>query len=69
MRGALDERRDALAQLEALATELLREAGPNPTMDMIRRITTTLEALSAYASSPDGPAFGRLTHDVDPPGI
>jgi len=69
MRGALDERRDALAQLEALATELLREAGHNPTMDMIRRITTTLEALSAYASSPDGPAFGRLTHDVDPPGF
>jgi hypothetical protein len=69
MRGALDERREALAELEVLATGLLHEAGHNPTIDMIRRITTTLEALSAYASSPDGPDFGRLTHDVDPPGF
>jgi len=69
MRGALDERREALAQLETLATELLRDAGHNPTVDMIRRVTTTLEALSAYASSPEGPQFGRLTHDVDPPGF
>jgi hypothetical protein len=69
MRGALDERREALAELEVLATGLLREAGHNPTIDMVRRITTTLEALSAYASSPDGPEFGRLTHDVDPPGF
>ncbi|HSE22344.1 MAG TPA: hypothetical protein VLB68_11835 [Pyrinomonadaceae bacterium] len=69
MRGALDERREALAELEVLATDLLREAGHNPTIDMVRRITTTLEALSAYASTADGPEFGRLTHDVDPPGF
>jgi hypothetical protein len=69
MRGALDARREALSHLSDLATELLRDAGHNPTQDTIRRITTTLEAMSAYASLPDGPRPGRLTHDVDPPGF
>ncbi|MGH9971922.1 MAG: hypothetical protein ACREBG_29595 [Pyrinomonadaceae bacterium] len=69
MRGALDARREALSHLSDLATALLREAGHNPTPDTIRRITTTLEAMSAYASLPDAPRPGRLTHDVDPPGF
>ncbi|MCM3869530.1 MAG: hypothetical protein ND895_02370 [Pyrinomonadaceae bacterium] len=69
MRTALDARREALTQLSELATSLLRGAGHNPTPDTIHRITTTLEALSAYASRSDAPRPGRLTHDVDPPGF
>ena len=69
MRGALDERREALTTLTDLATLLLRDAGHNPTLDTIRRITTTLEAMSAYASRSDAPRPGRLTHDIDPPGF
>ena len=69
MRGPLEARREALSELSLLATALLRDAGYNPTPDTIRRITTTLEALSAYASLPDEIAPGRLTHDVDPPGF
>ncbi len=69
MRVALDARRDALANLSDLAEALLRDAGHSPTLDTIRRITTTLEAVSAYASLPDGPRPGRLTQDVDPPGF
>ena len=69
MRTALDARREALTQLSDLATSLLRDAGHNPTPDTIHRITTTLEALSAYASRSDAPRPGRLTHDVDPPGF
>ena len=69
MRVALDARRDALAQLSDLAAELLRDAGHNPSLDTIRRVTTTLEAMSAYGSLPDGPRPGRLTEDVDPPGF
>ena len=69
MREALHARGETLSQLLDLATELLREAGHNPTQDTIRRITTTLEAMSAYASLPDAPRPGRLTHDVDPPGF
>ncbi|MCM3900942.1 MAG: hypothetical protein ND866_04485 [Pyrinomonadaceae bacterium] len=69
MRGALDARREALSHLSDLATALLREAGHNPTPDTIHRITTTIEAMSAYTSLPDAPRPGRLTHDVDPPGF
>lgn len=69
MRESLDARRDALVQLSELATELLRDAGHNPSQDTIRRVTTTLEALSAYALLSDGPTPGRLTNDVDPPSF
>jgi hypothetical protein len=69
MREALDARREELSELSTLATALLGDAGHNPTPDMVRRITTTLEAMSAYASLPDDLAPGRLTQDVDPPGF
>jgi hypothetical protein len=69
MRTALDARREALSHLSDLATVLLRNAGHNPTPETIHRITTTLEAISAYASLPDASRLGRLTHDVDPPGF
>jgi hypothetical protein len=69
MRGALDARREVLSELAHLATALLSDAGHNATSDTMRRITTTLEAMSAYASLPDAISPGRLTHDVDPPGF
>ena len=69
MRTALDARREALTELSDLATSLLRDAGSNPSLDTIRRVTTTLEALSVYASRSDAPQPGRLTNDVDPPGF
>lgn len=69
LRGPLEARRETLSELTTLATALMNDAGHNPTLDMIRRITTTLEGVSAYASLPDELAFGRLTHDVDPPGF
>jgi hypothetical protein len=69
MRGALDARREALTHLSDLATSLLRRAGHSPTPDTIHRITTTLEAMSVYASRSDAPRRGRLTHDIDPPGF
>jgi hypothetical protein len=69
LRGSLDARREALSHLADLATALLSEAGHNPSLDTIRRVTTTLEALSAQAPSVDGPTLGRLSQDVDPPGF
>ena len=69
MRDSLEARRQALAELSDLATELLQEAGHNPSQDTLHRITTTLEALSAYALLPDGPTPGRLTQDADPPSF
>ena len=69
MRTALDQRRETLSQLAHLASELLSAAGHSPSPDTVHRVTTTLEAMSAYASSEDGPRAGRLTQDVDPPGF
>jgi len=69
MRDSLDARREVLVHLSDLATELLREAGNNPSLDTLRRVTTTLEAMSAYALLSDGPTPGRLTHDLDPPSF
>jgi hypothetical protein len=69
MRESLDARREVLSHLSDLATALLRDAGHNPTLDTMRRITTTLEAMSAYALLPDGPTPGRLTQDLDPPSF
>src|SRR5687768_7738221 len=69
MREALDGRREALSQLSDLASEILRDAGHNPSLDTLRRITSTLEALSSYESLSEGLTPGRLTQDVDPPGF
>lgn len=69
MREALDARREALSQLSDLATEALRDGGHNPSLDTLRRIGTTLEALSAATSLTDGLTLGRLTEDIDPPGF
>ncbi len=69
IRAALDARREALTDLSDLATSVLADAGHNPAPDTIRRITTTLEGISAYASRSDAPRPGRLTADVDPPGF
>ena len=69
MRDSLDARREALVNLSDLATELLRDAGSNPSPDTLRRVITTLEALSAHAMLSDGPTPGRLTHDLDPPSF
>src|SRR5438270_8573769 len=59
MREALDARREALSRLSDLASAILRDAGNNPSLDTLRRISTTLEALSAYTSQADGPTAGR----------
>ncbi len=69
MRAAVDARREAITHLSDLATSTLQEAGHNPSLDIIRRINSTLEAMSIYASRSDAPRPGRLTHDVDPPGF
>jgi hypothetical protein len=69
MVGALDARRDAVSALTKVAARLLHEAGNSPTPDMMRRVTTTLEALAAYGRGPDAPRHGRLMADVPPPGF
>jgi len=65
LRAPLEARRAALSELSTHAATILAEGG-SATM---RRVTTTLEALSTYAGIPDTPLPGRLTDDVQPPGF
>jgi hypothetical protein len=69
IRGPLEARRSALSDLARFSAGLLKQSGGSPTPDTMRRITTTLEALSTYGALPDAPRGGRLTDDVDPPGF
>jgi hypothetical protein len=69
VRRPLQARRESLADLSRLAAELLKEASHPPSPDTMRRVTTTLEALSTLSDIPDAPRGGLLTDDVDPPGF
>ena len=69
IRGPLESRREALADLSRLSAQVLRDAGHSPSPDVMRRVTTTLEALATYGGLPDTPRPGRLSDDVDPPGF
>lgn len=69
LREPLEARRVALSALSQHAAALLREAGHTPSPDLMRRITTTLEALATYGSREATPVAGRLTGDIDPPGF
>jgi hypothetical protein len=69
LREALDAHREALSALTSHAADLLRDAGHSPSPDTLRRVTTTLEALSAYGDGAGAPQPGSLTLDVDPPGF
>ena len=62
-------RREVVVALAATAADILREADYGDTRDVMRRVTSTLEALSAYGSFPDAPSAGRLTVDLEPPGF
>jgi hypothetical protein len=67
VRKPLEARREALTELSRTAAKVLTDGGHAATPDMMRRITSTLEALSTLGS--DGPQPGRLSDDVDPPGF
>jgi hypothetical protein len=66
VRATMAARNEATSDLLQLASKLLRDAGHNPSPDAMRRITTTLEALSIYPSVSNAPIPGRLTDDVAP---
>jgi hypothetical protein len=68
-RDPVNVRRELVAELASIAADLLREASHSGNRDLIRRVTSTLEALSSYGSRPGAPAAGRLTADLEPPGF
>jgi len=68
-REPADARREVLTALTKMAEGLLLGGNYGATRDMLRRVTSTLEALSSYGSLPDAPSAGRLSDDVEPPGF
>jgi hypothetical protein len=69
VRGALDAVREALSDLSRLAADELTTVGHNASPGVMRAVTATLEALSAYGTIADAPRAGRLVDEVDPPGF
>jgi hypothetical protein len=68
--AAVNARREAMTELTRLAElVLLRDGNHSATRDLMRSVTSTLEALSSCASSPTAPIAGRLTDDLQPPGF
>jgi hypothetical protein len=68
-REPANARREAVTALAKIAEGLLLGGNYNANRDMLRRVASTLEALSSYGSLPGAPPAGRLTDDVDPPGF
>jgi len=69
LRALLNERRDTLSELSRLAADVLKTASGAAPSGVMRRVTATLEALSAYGTLAGAPQAGRLVEDVDPPGF
>ena len=68
-REHLEARRAAQAELVQIASTVLHDAGSSGALNMVRKVTSTLEALATYGSLPDAPRAGRLTAEVEPPGF
>ena len=66
---AVNARREVLAELMKIAADIVRDGSHNATRDLMRRVTSTLEALSSYGSLAGAPVAGRLTDDLEPPGF
>lgn len=63
------ERRRAIEEAIRRVRYVLAESGQTAGEPLMRRITTTLEALASYGSENPNPMRGRLTKDVVPPGF
>jgi hypothetical protein len=68
-RGATDARDEALRASRTIALGYLEADGASVSPALRQRLTTTLEGLAAFGSSPARPKAGRLIADVDPPGF
>jgi hypothetical protein len=69
LRELLTTHRETLTDLSKQAAAILSQSGHQPSPDVMRRVTMTLEGLAAQGLLEGAPAAGRLTADVDPPGF
>lgn len=69
LQAAMLAQRAALQAVKSHAASALERDGHGASKAMLRRVGTTLEALSAYGSDPTAPDSGRLSADVPAPGF
>jgi hypothetical protein len=69
LRQAITARQEAINALVARAREVMRSGGLTVSPDMVQRVSTTIESLSAYGTSEAAPRAGRLVEEVAPPGL
>jgi hypothetical protein len=69
LRELLTTHRETLTELAKQASGILSQSGHQPSPDVMRRVTMTLEGLAAQGLLEGAPVAGRLTADVDPPGF
>ncbi len=68
-REPTDARREVIAKLSQLAEALLRDGESGATRDMLRRVTSTLDALASFARLAHAPSAGRPGGRRRPPGF
>lgn len=69
LRQAFDQRRDALSAAATAVADILKKSGHPATPDLLRRVTTTLEALATLGTTAFAPPRGRLIADLAPQGF
>jgi hypothetical protein len=63
------ERRRVIGEAIRRVREILAESDQAASDSLMRRITTTLEALASYGSENPNPMRGRLSEDLESPGF
>ena len=69
VRELLSEKKRMMAELMEKASAILSAAGHAASLDAMRRVSATLEALAVWGKTEGAPQAGRLTADLDPPGF
>ena len=69
LRELLSEKKQMVAGLTEKASAILSAAGHAASLDAMRRVSATLEALAVWGQTAGAPQAGRLTAELDPPGF
>ncbi len=69
VKSSIQARREALNEARRAAEKALADAGHSANADVLRRASTTLEAIATYGSASGRPVAGRLSADVQAPGF
>jgi hypothetical protein len=69
LRVLLDEKKQLMTALLTRAEAALAAGGHAASLDVMRRVSATLESLAAWGERDGVPKAGRLTADLDPPGF